>query len=134
MNCKASLALHYAHALQKARPNFAWRYNLINAWDRVRFHEQLRNGVLRFTYIKKNGMARIAYGTLRPDLIPSDKQPKGCLDYTPNYAAMPYYDLVRNEWRSFSINHAPMSVSTCHPVWIPDDGQDRRVVEENELI
>ena len=131
---KSALALHYAHALQKARPNFAWKNNLIHAWQRVRFHEMLRTQVLRFTYIKKNGMARIAYGTLRPDLIPEDQKPQGCPEYTPNYAAMPYYDLVRNEWRSFSINHAPMSVCTCHAVWIPEDGQDRRVVEGNELI
>ena len=134
MKHASTLALHYAHALKHARPECDWRTNLIHGWQRVQFREMLRHNVLRFTYLKKNGLARIAYGTLRPDLIPEEQKPKGTKIINHQFKIINYYDLDRNEWRSFSIRHAPMSVSTCHPVWIPDDGLCRRVVEENELI
>ena len=113
----SSLALLYAHRLC-GRP---WRERVLLGWRLVRFREQLRHGVLRFRYIKRDATIRIAYGTLRQDLIPTDQLPKGIVNRHTSYGQITYFDLIRNEWRSFSITmFIPESVQTCHAVWVAD--------------
>ena len=113
-----SLALHYAHRLQ-GRP---WRECVTKGWQLVKFRELLRHGVMYFRYIKKDATIRVAYGTLKEDLIPAEQRPKGVIQRRPNYSSFAYYDLVRNEWRSFSITMFLFdSVRPCHAVWVPDE-------------
>ena len=98
---KSSLALHYAHSLDK--PGFAWSDIVRHAWYFVRFREALKQGVATFSYFKKDGTIREAKGTLSELLIPEDDKPKGILPRTPNYAVFTYYDLDRKAWRSFDL-------------------------------
>ena len=102
-----------AHVLQKGDEEH--RYTpytkssaLKKAWWFESFREALSNGFARFIYFKKNGTARIALGTRSPSLIPIDKLPKGDMSdgsdtWEDSAKAIPYYDLEKNEWRSFSV-------------------------------
>ena len=76
------------------------------AWWFESFREQLRSGVYRFSYFKKEGGIREAVGTLNPDLIPEEHMPKSGMD--PEAVAKQetfcYYDLSVNGWRSFCLD------------------------------
>ena len=71
----------------------------------TRLIREMRHGIARFTYIKKDGTVREAKGTLNPSLIPADKMPKSALCPTVFHitATCAYFDLERNDWRSFRI-------------------------------
>ena len=111
----SSLALHYAHQLQKNaaeqmllssknKPvNWAQRVRL--GWYYVNLREWLKNGIVIFSFWKKDGTIREAKGTLNDLLIPLDKRPHMDLQHEPNYSAIAFYDLDKNDWRSFSITH-----------------------------
>ena len=99
-----------AHVLQKEdkvfkkNPSFALR----RAWWFESFRDAMSNGFARFTYYKNDGTTRQALGTRSLSLIPVDKLPKGgasddAATWEDNVKAMPYYDLDKNEWRSFSV-------------------------------
>jgi hypothetical protein len=61
----------------------------------------LHNGVVEFTYTKKNGELRTARGTLNFDEIPEDQHPRGGdVDYSSETTTR-YYDLNSSGWRSF---------------------------------
>ena len=70
-------------------------------------HEQLKSllkdGPLRFSFIKTNGELRQAYGTTNLSRIPQSAHPKG--GDGPNGATC-YFDLDKNAWRSISINQS----------------------------
>ena len=62
--------------------------------------EKLRSGkIVKFTYLKKDGSIRIAYGTTHPDFIANKVQGWG--ESRENYATTAYFDLECCEWRSF---------------------------------
>ena len=46
------------------------------AWWFESFRDQLRTGVFRFSYFKKDGSIREAYGTLDLSRIPAEHHPK----------------------------------------------------------
>ena len=116
---KSSLALHYAHRLDK--PGFAWSDIVKHAWYFVRFREALKQGVATFSYFKKDGTIREAKGTLSELLIPEDDKPKQAspksspegkdLRNSPSFrkgsgvgfSVFTYYDLDRKAWRSFDL-------------------------------
>ena len=82
--------------------------SLRGAWWFESFRDALSNGFARFTYRKKDGTFRTALGTRAPSLIPVDKLPKGDMSddaatWEDNAKAIPYFDLDKNEWRSFSV-------------------------------
>lgn len=70
-------------------------------------HEQLKSllkdGPLRFSFIKTNGELRQAYGTTNLSRIPQSAHPKG--GDAPNGVTC-YFDLDKNAWRSISINQS----------------------------
>ena len=112
----SSLALHYAHILQKhaaeqmllstkTKP-VTWSDRLHLAWFFVHFCQALNAGVVTFSFWKKDGSIREAKGTTHPLLIPEDKRPKGT-DKMVNgkWSMVNYFDLDRNDWRSFNITH-----------------------------
>lgn len=72
------------------------------AWWFEDFRKKLRTGVYRFSYFKEEGSIREAVGTLDMMLIPDDQMPKGV--GTPAISTVPYYDLEKQEWRSFRLD------------------------------
>ena len=74
------------------------------AWWFEKFRNMLSKGIYRFSYMKKDGTIREATGTLSNAFIPTDKLPKGTAKII-NYETFSYYDLVKNEWRSFRLDN-----------------------------
>ena len=98
-----------AHILQKGDDDHKYGQSLAlkQAWWFESFRDALSNGFARFTYFKKDGTTRTALGTRSPSLIPLDKAPKGEVEIVDGWddivKTIPYFDLEKNEWRSFSI-------------------------------
>ena len=97
-----------AHVLQKGdgELNYDQSFALKKAWWFESFRDALSNGFARFTYYKKDGTTRTALGTRSSVLIPTDKLPKCPQDndkWEESAKAIPYFDLDKNEWRSFSV-------------------------------
>ena len=61
---------------------------------------QMRNGIVEFSYIKKDGSTRVAKGTLNFDIMGEENQPKNGIDYN-SYNTTRYFDVNSNGWRSF---------------------------------
>ena len=60
----------------------------------------LDRGLVEVVFMKKDGTERTLVATLREDLIPEDKKPKGdervgCIE------VQPVYDVENDGWRSF---------------------------------
>ncbi len=97
-----------AHVLQKGDDDhkFGQSLALKQAWRFESFRDALSNGFARFTYYKKDGTFRRALGTRSSVLIPMDKLPQ-CLqdndEWEERAKAIPYFDLEKQEWRSFSV-------------------------------
>ena len=107
-----------AHVLQKGDDDhkFGQSLALKQAWWFEYFRDALSNGFARFTYYKKDGTTRTALGTRSPVLIPADKAPKCSQDndeWEERAKAIPYFDLVKNEWRSFSV----LNFNSLEQVW-----------------
>ena len=82
--------------------------SLRGAWWFESFREAMNNGMARFVYRKADGTTRIALGTRSAALIPTDKLPKGDMsdgtaEMEDRIKAIPYFDLDKNEWRSFNV-------------------------------
>lgn len=97
-----------AHVLQKGDDDhkFGQSLALKKAWWFESFRDALSNGFARFTYYKKDGTTRTALGTRSLSLIPVDKLPKcpsNNEEWEERAKAIPYFDLDKNEWRSFSV-------------------------------
>ena len=97
-----------AHVLQKGDDDHKYSQALAlkTAWWFESFRDALSNGFARFTYYKKDGTFRRALGTRSSVLIPTDKLPKGEHEietWEDIVKAIPYFDLDKNEWRSFSV-------------------------------
>ena len=98
-----------ANYLKNEHPaNGNMAFALRSAWWFESFRDALSNGFARFTYYKKDGTTRTALGTRSSVLIPTDKLPKGDMSdgaamKEDNIKAIPYFDLDKNEWRSFSV-------------------------------
>lgn len=66
------------------------------------FKKMLReNDEVKFSFTKKDGSERIARGTLRMDVIPTERQPKGTGSQTTQPDIIKYYDLDKEAWRCF---------------------------------
>ena len=97
-----------ANVLQKGDEDHKYNqsYALKQAWWFESFRDALSNGFARFTYYKKDGTTRTALGTRSSVLIPTDKLPKCPVEIDKGDEcdkAIPYFDLEKNEWRSFSV-------------------------------
>ena len=98
-----------ANYIRKEHPaNGNMAFALRAAWWFESFRDAISNGFARFTYRKNDGTTRQALGTRSLILIPLDKLPKGDMSdgaatWEDNIKAIPYYDLDKNEWRSFSV-------------------------------
>ena len=86
----------------------SWSECMRMAWYFIRFRKALTDGIVKFSFFKKDGSIREARATLHPTLIPADKMPKDTLPLQGkgqerNYSAIAFFDLDKQEWRSFSI-------------------------------
>lgn len=68
------------------------------------FKKALHDGIVEFTYLKKNGEERIAHGTLNVNIMGEENKPKGS-DKTLSKDVIRYYDLDSDDWRSFIIEN-----------------------------
>lgn len=108
MKSSTSRALHMAHILDKSKPGFKWSEILEHAWYFERFRRALAEGVVSFTYRKRDNSIRSARGTLCEKLIPSDDMPKGDMSdgaalRKPRFSSIAYYDIDKKDWRAFDI-------------------------------
>ena len=105
---------HFVNTNRSTHSDMA--FALKQAWWFESFREALSNGFARFTYYKKDGTTRTALGTRSPSLIPVDKAPK-CPqtndEWDDTAKAIPYFDLDKNEWRSFSV----LNFNSLDRVW-----------------
>ena len=132
MTTNNSRALHMAHILHKYKPDFQWCDMLRYGWYFVRFRQALQQGLVKFSYFKKDGSIREARGTLCLDLIPDEKRPKGTA-VTPVYSAINYFDLAKGEWRSFAITEFIGYVEVLRlseELWLQKKGHKRKVAKE----
>ena len=68
------------------------------------FSNMLKEGIVDFEFIKKDGTVRSAKGTLEPSLLPPPKPAGDSEVATPrkkNENVFVYYDLEKNAFRSF---------------------------------
>ena len=102
-----------ANSLKKTKPAILRgvqpdaRIALKYAWWFEDFRNQLRTGVYRFSYFKKEGGIREARGTLCADLIPEENMPKSGMDpdAVESVNTFRYYDLDAAGWRSFRLDN-----------------------------
>ena len=97
-----------AHVLQKGDEDHKYGQSLAlkQAWWFESFRNALTKGFARFTYYKKDGTIRTALGTRSPSLIPVNKLPKcpqNNEEWEERAKSIPYFDLEKQEWRSFSV-------------------------------
>lgn len=104
---------------------YPWRAAMVRAWNIEHLRLYLTGWAYRFRYLKKDGSVRIAYGTLREDLIPAEKRPKNQPDTSkPNYGVFTYYDFESKDWRSCLVSNLnPHDFRRCRAIWIADDDQ-----------
>ena len=101
--------MHMAHILRKNHKspitNYKWSDYVTLAWYFERFRSWLNAGIVTFSFWKKDGSIREAKGTTHPLLIPLDKRPKGEKAVSIQFSAIPFFDLEKQDWRSFNITH-----------------------------
>lgn len=85
-------------------------YNLMEQCDKIfegrktkkselqRLRRLLKNGVVKFSYKKKDGSVRKATGTLKKSLIPETDREDDRIKST-NKDVMNYWDLKKDDWR-----------------------------------
>jgi len=93
-------------------------FSLRAAWWFESLRDAMNNGFVQFTYTKKDGSTRTALGTRSPLLVPADKAPKGNSDngdeaWNDSVKSIPYFDLEKNEWRSFNV----LNFNSLDRVW-----------------
>ena len=106
MTTTNSRAMHMAHIMHKDKPRFPWSEIMRRAWYFIHFRQALQQGFATFSFYKQDGSIREAKGTLFWPLIPQDKWPKETnVDHIskPNYSTITFFDLDKQEWRSFDI-------------------------------
>ena len=72
---------------------------------------QMRNGVVEFSYTKKDGSTRVAKGTLNFDIMGEENQPKTGIGYN-SHTTTRYFDVISNGWRSFKNDNFTEIVTT----------------------
>lgn len=70
-----------------------------HAWKIAKLHQAMKAGAVEFTYEKSDGTQRPAKGTIDPTLFSYRKKSSG---RKKNPLQVPYFDLEKNAWRSFS--------------------------------
>ena len=130
-----SRAMFMAHHVQRSQPAASWAFCVQYAWNMLDIRELLSHGIVKFVYTKKNGEIRQAKGTLWMELIPEDKRPlkaRGREDERrgerePNYGVINYFDLDKQDWRSFDI----CAFCSVQDAWQLVEVKEKRTKREN---
>ena len=91
-----------------------WRQGTVKTWSEAcklgwrraktpaRLREMLKNSVVSFRFVKKNGELRLAMGTTDLNRIPSELHPK--TNRPVNNKSVNFFDVEKQAWRSVSVN------------------------------
>lgn len=63
----------------------------------------LKTGIVEFTYVKLNGEERNTKGTLNLEMVPKESHPKTDI-ISGNPDMIRYWDIDKEAWRTFDIN------------------------------
>lgn len=66
---------------------------------------ELKNGVCRVIFTKKNGEERDMTCTLDMSYVPESQHPKGTAGYVKNEETISVYDMKAEGWRSFKVEN-----------------------------
>ena len=69
--------------------------------DLQEFSEMLRNGIVDFEFVKKDGTIRQAKGTLVAEHLPAPKADSDALARKTNENVLVYFDMEKQSFRSF---------------------------------
>jgi hypothetical protein len=69
--------------------------------DLTEFGKMLREGIVEFEFIKKDGSVRSAKGTLVAEHLPAPKADSDGTSRKPNENVMVYFDMEKQSFRSF---------------------------------
>ena len=100
-----SYALHVADYIARQRPELSWQACMYMAWRVAHCKFAMRYLRVPFAFIKLNGQIRDAVGTTNLAYVPAEKQPKGLVPIAEQYATVAYFDLEKEEWRSFRTDY-----------------------------
>ena len=78
-------------------------YCLLKVWELYRLAKRMRSGEVKFAYEKVNGSIRYAIGTLKN--VPAGATNKGKRMTKPSYKTFSYFDVDKQEFRSFKIEN-----------------------------
>lgn len=78
--------------------NFDMSQALKLAWVNLRLKNEMENRIVRFRFVRVDGIVREASGTLDERVVPA---PKGNDTRTKSDAVQVYYDIERGGFRSF---------------------------------
>ena len=95
--------MHMAHILRKHNPSHQWSGIVKYAWYFEHLRKWMQSGIVTFSFWKSDGSIREARGTLNLSLVPEDMHPKGTKSSIVNWSIVNYFDLDKQEWRSFDI-------------------------------
>lgn len=85
----------------KTTSNKSMSESLKQGWKVLRLHNELKNGIVHFRFIKKDGSVREANGTTNLSLIPKESHPFS--NKQTSKSVQVFFDVDKSEWRSFSI-------------------------------
>lgn len=87
-----------AHAMRKQNTFLTWSQCLVQAWKVIKLKNQLREGIVSFSFQKTNGEVREAKGTLSTEHF--NYTSKGTSKPSP-ITLVKYFDMEKNSFRSF---------------------------------
>jgi len=98
-NSIQSKVFTFAHKIKKHFKT--WSNALKFAWKKLKIQAKLSAGKINFSFIKKNGETRPAYGTTNNSFFNYDFKGGGfkC------WYIVNYYDLQKNGWRRFDVRN-----------------------------
>lgn len=81
----------------------SWRSCMLKAWQLYRLALQMRQGEVRFQYLKADGTIRKAVGTLVN--LPSGATLNGKKMTKPSFKTFAYFDVEKNSFRCFRVEN-----------------------------
>lgn len=94
--------MKYAHQLAKSTEK-SWKICMLKAWELYRLANKMRQGIVKFAYLKVDGSVRHANGTLAN--MPVGISINGKRMTKPSYKTFSYFDVDKNEMRCFKIEN-----------------------------
>ena len=74
---------------------------MVKAWGILKLKKQMLKGIVQFFYTKVDGSTRMAWGTLKADLLP--KQAEDSKQKKSNDTVFSYWDTDKQAFRSFKM-------------------------------